>query len=221
MPGIWKRIEHIFAANAHANLDEMENPAHMSQHILRELDQELDQLRQQLVAAVSREHKIKHSLTAITNPISAHQNKARTALSNGDEALAKHHLSLQLKLQQEASQLQELAGKQQRWSEALRNERTALLREREELSSQARIVSLRAGLNISKPGASKDLYSQSLQRRERMARYSASVDNGFDELIAAQTLRAEELGDMPSSSDLDIDAAMNALKLDITQEHAA
>lgn len=221
MPSLWKRMEQMLTANSHARLDQLENPAHMSQQILRDLDDELDGLRKQLLASVSRERKINASLGVLCKQSEAHDQRARQALSDGNEANARHHLNLKLKLEREIEQLQQLCQQQSCWTTSLREERAHLLREREELGSQARVISLRKALQMDGTDVSGDLYSKSVRRRERMARYSEQVDGGLDELISAQALRAEELGQAQASDDLALEDALSALKRDLDQENAA
>ncbi len=221
MPSLWKRMEQMFTASSHARLDQLENPAHMSQQILRDLDDELDTLRKQLLASASRERKIKTSLDTLKNQAEMHSARAREALSNDNETQARHHLNLGLKLEREVTQLEQLAVQQSAWSNSLRDERAHLLREREELSSQARVISLRSALQIDGSDVSGDLYSKSIQRRERMARYSEKLDGSLDELISAQALRAEELGQARLPDELALDDAFNALKREIDAERAA
>lgn len=221
MPSLWKRMEQMFTAGSHARLDQLENPAHMSQQILRDLDDELDTLRKQLLASASRERKIKTSLDTLKNQAQMHNARAREALSNDNETQARHHLNLGLKLEREVAQLEQLTVQQSVWSNSLRDERAHLLREREELSSQARVISLRSALQIDGSDVSGDLYSKSIQRRERMARYSEKLDGGLDELISAQALRAEELGQARLPDELALDDAFNALKREIDAERAA
>lgn len=221
MPSLWKRMEQMFTASSHARLDQLENPAHMSQQILRDLDDELDTLRKQLLASASRERKIKTSLDTLKNQTEMHSARAREALSNDNETQARHHLNLGLKLEREVTQLEQLAVQQSAWSNSLRDERAHLLREREELSSQARVISLRSALQMDGSDVSGDLYSKSIQRRERMARYSEKLDGGLDELISAQALRAEELGQARLPDESALDDAFNALKREIDAERAA
>lgn len=221
MPSLWKRMEQMLTANSHARLDQLENPAHMSQQILRDLDDELDVLRKQLLASVSRERKINASLDALKDQSTAHNARAREALAKADETQARHHLNLRLKLEREVAQLEQLATQQSAWTASLRDERAHLLREREELSSQARVISLRSALQIDGSDVSGDLYSKSIQRRERMARYSEKLDGGLDELISAQALRAEELGQARLPDECALDDAFDALKREIDAERAA
>ena len=221
MPSVWKRMQEMFTANSHARLDQLENPAHMSQQLLRDLDDELDTLRRELLASVSREHKIESSLKALRGQAHNHQQQARRALTQQDEAPARHHLKLKLKLDAEVTQMEQLAAQQSRCSDSLRDERSHLLREREELSSQARVISLRSALHVNGGDIGRDLYSKSLQRRERMARYSQQLNSGLDELVAAQTLRAEEIGQVQLDDDDALDEAMNNLKRQLETEDAA
>ncbi len=221
MPSVWKRMQTMFTANSHAQLDQLENPAHMSQQLLRDLDDELDGVRRQLLASVSREHKIETSLKGLRSQALNHAQQARRALTQQDEAHARHYLKLKLKLEAEVAQLEQFAAQQALCSGSLRDERAHLLREREELSSQARVISLRSVLQVHGGDASRDLYSKSIQRRERMARYSEQLNGGLDELVAAQTLRAEEMGQAQVDDDGALDDALNNLKREMNKEDAA
>ncbi len=221
MPTLWKRLDELFTARSHAVIDQLEDPAQMSQQLLRELDQDIDALRGQLVASLARQRKLQQSLGRLNRQVDAHGQRASKALQAGDEVTARHQLTLKLKLQQESSALQELSAQQERWSTGLREERSVLLREREELSSQARLIQLRSDLNDGINAPMKDAYSASLQRRERMGRYSAQTESGLDELLAAQSLRREELDVQPQQDDSQVEEALAQLKSELSQDTAA
>ena len=207
MPGLWKRMEDIFTANSHAKLDQLENPQHMSQQLLRELDEELEALRPRLVHCLATQRKLSQSCSKLQQQIQQHHDNAQTALSAGDEERARQQLSLKLRFEQELQQVHELASQNDRWAAALKQERSELLREREDLCSQARLIQLRSGLGLSD---SRTPYAQSMQRRERMERYAQSPQNSLNELLASHTLRREELGS--GEDEQAVDAALQGLK---------
>ena len=219
MPGLWKRMEEMFTANSHAALDQVENPAHMSQQLLRELDTELDALRPRLVECLATERKVSQSRDKLKLQIAQHAKRAQTALLAKDEAGARQQLRIKLQLEQEHVQLGAMAEQQAQWVAALKEERTELLREREELSSQARLISLRNGLHST--AAARSSYGQSLQRRERMTRYAERSGNGLNELWASQHLRREELQQNKQDDEFAVDQALEQLKAETSEEHAA
>ncbi len=221
MPNLWSRVQEMFEADSHATLDRLENPAHMSQHLIREVDSDLHALRQRLVAAVSRMRQLDQALRVIGEQHQEQHHRAAAALSAGDESLARHHLGLHCKLEGELKQVQELAANHRQWVEGLRAERASLLRERESLGSQARLINLRAGLQGSSAPPEPELYSKVMRRRERMDRYAQQMLGSLDDLLAAQTLRREELGDTEPAEDAAVSAALAQLKLDLNHKENA
>ncbi|MGJ8669353.1 MAG: PspA/IM30 family protein [Oceanococcus sp.] len=219
MPGLWKRMEDMFTANSHAALDQVENPAHMSQQLLRELDAELDTLRPRLVECLATERKINQSRDKLNAQLIQHEKRAQSAILAKDETTARQQLRMKLQLEQEHEQLGGMAEQQAQWVAALKEERDELLREREELSSQARLISLRNGLRGS--AATHGGYGQSLQRRERMTRYAERSGNGLNQLMASQNLRREELQQNSRDDEFAVDQALQQLKAETLEGTAA
>ena len=220
MSGLLARMHGLFVASSHAQIDRLEDPAIMSWQLLRETDEDLHRLRQTLVAAAGRSRHIERALGQLDQQIENHQHRAQGCLTRGDEAGARHQLSLKLRLQRERAEMQALGERHKEWLAGLREERATLLRERESLASQARMIGLRQRLGAATPGTSDDAYSRLMQRRERMARYAQAESTDMDALIGAQGLRREELGELPVDEAADLDAALNELRAQIQAEDA-
>ena len=207
MPSLWNRMRDIVSASSHASLDAIENPAVMSQQLMREIDDDLQEVSQRKLGQTA----------------TSHAQRARTALQLGQEDQARHQLALQLQLDTEIEALTELAASQRQWIDSLKRERATLLREREELGAQARVIQLREGLQADQPRNGPDPYSRAMQRRDRMRGYCDRVEAGLHDLRAAQELRQEELDHAPgaaAASEPDVEAALAALKNDMQQENS-
>ncbi len=219
MPNLWSRMNRIVTSNGHAALDKIENPLHMSQGILREVDDALERVRHALLTALSRFRQLEQACASLRKAVQHTTDRARKAVQQGDDARARDCLALQLGQQRELDQLEQMLEKQQTWLDSLRTERAALIAERQELASQARLIQLSQGL-VGSAADAADPYTASQQRRERMANYAGRTETQVHELQSAQTLRAEEAGPQLDAERLDVDAALEQLKREL-QENAA
>lgn len=220
MPTIFQRLEDIFTANSHAALDQIENPARMSQQLLRELDEDLNKLRGQLVAALARQRQLEQAQEKQQNKLSRCIDQARKAVVAEDEILARKKLGHKIRAEQELEQIQILRQQQNELVTALRQEREQLLQEREELGGQMRLIQIRNEFDPARHGKT-NIYSRSMQRRERMAGYAQSEHLEINEIIAGQSLRSEELDQCQEQTTDTIEAELTQLKAAIQQENGA
>lgn len=211
MSGLWLRMQEIFNANGHAALDQLENPIKMSQQLMRDLDQDLHQLRQRLVVTLARGKTLRAERSQLAARGSTAQHLATQAVVAGDDAAARRQLEIQLRAERDAALLAEPLREAEAALSALRGERDALLRERDELASQARLIQL----GSQPDDLAEDLYSRSLRRRERMAGFADQWRHGSRSVMAAQELRDEELGTAASGASDQVEIALQALKAEL------
>lgn len=211
MSGIWMRMQEIFAANSHAALDQIEDPQRMSRQILRDIDADLTALRQRMVAVLARGKTLRAERAKLERRRESAQRQAAEALRAGDESQARRQLETRLRCEREYAALAEPLQEAEQALEVLRAERDALLREREDLASQARLIQYRGATDT---GLS-DLYSRSLRRRERMAEFAQSWQTGSRSLAAARELREEELGHERDDDSGAIEDALARLRADL------
>jgi phage shock protein A len=88
MPGILGRIGDLINANVNAMLDGAEDPEKMANEYLRQLTNEVYEVRTGVAAAMADEAKLEQRRIASFGEVSQWQSKAEAALRAGDEQLA-------------------------------------------------------------------------------------------------------------------------------------
>src|SRR5215472_5162625 len=89
---IFGRISDIIAANVNALLDKAEEPEKMIAQIIREMTGALERARQQGAAAIATERQLARELNEHRNQIAFWQERARHALTEHREDLARQAL---------------------------------------------------------------------------------------------------------------------------------
>lgn len=87
------RLRELFSARANALLDRFEDPASMATQALRDLESELDTLRQQAAMAIAVERRLGRELERQQTQVKHWREKARLALAEGREDLARWALA--------------------------------------------------------------------------------------------------------------------------------
>lgn len=100
------RISDLISANVNSMLDKAEDPEKMANEYLRQLTNELYEVRTGVAAAMADETKLEQRRISSTAEVTQWQTKAEAALRAGDEELAKAALSRKLQAQKLAEQYQ-------------------------------------------------------------------------------------------------------------------
>lgn len=107
MSSILGRISDLISANMNAMLDKAEDPEKMANEYLRQLTNELYEVRTGVAAAMADETKLEQRRSAAVGEVTQWQSKAEAALRAGDEALAKAALARKVQAQKLAEQYQQ------------------------------------------------------------------------------------------------------------------
>jgi len=107
MTSILGRISDLISANVNAMLDKAEDPEKMANEYLRQLTNELYEVRTGVAAAMADETKLEQRRVAAVGEVTQWQSKAEAALRAGDEELAKAALSRKVQAQKLAEQYQQ------------------------------------------------------------------------------------------------------------------
>ena len=107
MSSILGRISDLISANVNAMLDKAEDPEKMANEYLRQLTNELYEVRTGVAAAMADETKLEQRRVAAVGEVTQWQSKAEAALRAGDEALAKAALGRKVQAQKLAEQYQQ------------------------------------------------------------------------------------------------------------------
>ncbi|NTU77857.1 MAG: phage shock protein A [Chloroflexales bacterium] len=100
------RIKDLISANVNSMLDKAEDPEKMANEYLRQLTNELYEVRTSVAAAMADETKLEQRRISSTAEVTQWQTKAEAALRAGDEELAKAALGRKVQAQKLAEQYQ-------------------------------------------------------------------------------------------------------------------
>ena len=89
---VFKRLSDIVAANIHHLLDRCEDPEKMVKQVVRELEDNLAQLRSAVAKAMASERQLRQGLDQGRELAAEWAERAERALAEGDEALARRAL---------------------------------------------------------------------------------------------------------------------------------
>jgi phage shock protein A len=115
------RITDLISANVNAMLDKAEDPEKMANEYLRQLTNELYEVRTSVAAAMADETKLEQRRIASQRETDQWQSKAEAALHAGDEALAKAALARKVQSQKLAEQYQQQETAQEQQVTALQD----------------------------------------------------------------------------------------------------
>jgi phage shock protein A len=107
MTSLLGRISDLISANVNAMLDKAEDPEKMANEYLRQLTNELYEVRTGVASAMADETKLEQRRVASVGEVTQWQSKAEAALRAGDEELAKAALSRKVQSQKLAEQYQQ------------------------------------------------------------------------------------------------------------------
>lgn len=100
------RIKDLISANVNSMLDQAEDPEKMANEYLRQLTNELYEVRTSVAAAMADETKLEQRRISSSAEVTQWQTKAEAALRAGDEELTKAALSRKVQAQKLAEQYQ-------------------------------------------------------------------------------------------------------------------
>ncbi|WP_129630117.1 PspA/IM30 family protein [Candidatus Oscillochloris fontis] len=98
------RIKDLVSANVNSMLDKAEDPEKMANEYLRQLTNEVYEVRTSVAAAMADETKLEQRRISSQNEVDQWQMKAEAALRAGDEELAKAALARKVQTQKLAEQ---------------------------------------------------------------------------------------------------------------------
>jgi phage shock protein A len=102
-----QRLNDLLRANAHHAIDQMEEPERMLKQYLRELDQEIRDIRLQLAKAVAGEKRLQQQAEGLRKQMANLAGQAAAALEEGEEDLARAALDRKFDLEESAQSLED------------------------------------------------------------------------------------------------------------------
>jgi len=106
-----KRIARYVTANINALLDQAEDPERMAKQLIRDIEESIAEVRRETVRAVARQKQLEKQIEVAAAAMRDFEDKAKLALSCGEEALAREAIRKKLQMAQlQATTEQEIGG---------------------------------------------------------------------------------------------------------------
>ncbi len=165
MTNLFKRISDVLTANLNDLVDRVEDPERMIKQLIREMEENINSAREGVIDALASEKQLAKELDNQRRQAEEWYNRARRAMENGNETLAREALLRKKEHDDLAGNLQGSWQSAKRTSERLK----AQLRALEGKLEEAR---LKKGSLVARQRAA--------QAREQMDRVSDRLQTGLD-----------------------------------------
>lgn len=216
--GILTRFKDIMAANINAVLDKLEDPAKMIDQLIREISDDLGEVKAETASVMAEEQRQKRALDECRTEIEKYQNYAIKAIESGNDDDAKAFLNRKNQLAASLPSLEEAytlardnATKMRQMHNKLENELNELDSRRSALKAKIAVAKTQEKLN--KMGDSADAVAKGLSSFDRV---EAKVDQMLDKANAMAELNRDETETLAM-----LEAKYDAKVTDVDNELAA
>ncbi|RRR75657.1 MAG: phage shock protein A [Candidatus Viridilinea halotolerans] len=187
------RIKDLVSANVNSMLDRAEDPEKMANEYLRQLTNELYEVRTGVATAMADEMRLEQRRVAAFGEVGQWQSKAEAALRAGDEELAKAALARRGQAQRLAEQYQQQESAQEEQVNAMQDALVQL---------ETRIAEVKAKKELIIAKKNRAQTQEALQRTaQRMGQVSA-IDklDQLEERVDDQLNKAEAMAKLEQGS---------------------
>ena len=222
---ILERFADIIKANINDLLDTCEDPAKMIDQYLRDLTEDLAEVKQETAAVMAEETRTKRMLDDNAAEVQRFEGLARKALAAGNEGDARVFLGKKQQLEEKAASLQATYDAAHANAEKMRQMHDKLVGDIETLHSRREMVKAKVAVaktqeRVNQMGASADKAAGAMSAFERMERKADQMldqANAMAELNSAPVDAAAELEKKYASAagDAAVDAELAKLKAEM------
>ena len=222
---ILERFADIIKANINDLLDKCEDPAKMIDQYLRDLTEDLAEVKQETAAVMAEETRTKRMLDDNAAEVQRFEGLARKALAAGNEGDARVFLGKKQQLEEKAASLQATYDAAHANAEKMRQMHDKLVGDIETLHSRremvkAKVAEAKTQERVNQMGASADKAAGAMSAFERMERKADQMldqANAMAELNSAPVDAAAELEKKYASAagDAAVDAELAKLKAEM------
>ena len=218
--GLWDRIKLVLKSSINALLRKAENPEHMLDQIIEELNDNMVKVRQKIATVIAEEKKLQKQLNDLRDEIETWERRAILAVQKGADDLAREALKKKALAEQQYEELKKVWEQQHMISEQLKQQYEMLKAKVEEARRKKDVLIARkrkadAQKRINEIVSSiQDPHQFDAFKRmeEKILEYEAQAD-AESELIKPEgeledKFKALEAG----ATDTDIEAQLQALK---------
>ena len=219
---ILDRFADIIKANINDLLDKCEDPAKMIDQYLRDLTEDLAEVKQETAAVMAEETRAKRMLDDNADEIRRYEDLARKALTAGNEGDARVFLGKKQQLTEKAASLQATYDAAHANADKMRQMHDKLVEDIETLRGRREMVKAKVAVaktqeKVNQMGAAGERAAGAMSAFERMERKAdAMLDqaNAMAELNTAPVDEAAELEKKYASAagDAAVDAELEKLK---------
>lgn len=195
--GILQRFSDIVSANINALLDKAEDPAKMIDQYLRNLSDDLAEVKKETAGVMAEESRTKRLVDDNTAQVAKYQELAKRALADGNDDDARVFLTKKQEMEQAGAGLQtayatahENAVKMRQMHDKLVSDINSLNARRQSIKAKVAVANTQDRLN--KIGASADKAQGSLGAFDRM---EEKADRMLDEASAMNELNSQAVDD--------------------------
>jgi phage shock protein A len=187
------RIRDLISANVNSMLDNAEDPEKMANEYLRQLTNEIFEVRTGVATAMADEVRLEQRRIAAFGEVTQWQSKAEAALRAGDEELAKAALSRKVQSQKLAEQYQQQETAQEEQVDAMQDALVQL---------ETRVAEVRAKKELIIAKKNRAQTQEALQRTAQRMGQISSIDklSQLEERVDDQLNRAEAMAKLEQGS---------------------
>jgi len=192
---VFERIGDLIKANINDLIDKAEDPEKMVKQIILDMDKELVKSTQALGKAMASERQIKKQYEDAAAKSKTWEDKAKMALTAGDQELAKKALSEKVKVDEQANQFKTMYDTISAQTETIRTQVEALKGKLNEAKSRQAMLIARSqmadtqkdlskslgGMGTSNAFAKMDKMEEKIQRKEAEADAFAEISGSVPE----------------------------------------
>jgi len=212
MPSLLHRIRSLVTAQAHHQIDEIENPQVMAAQVLRELGDDLQQANQALVVSLGAEKQLQRQREAAGAEAADWELKAERLLESGDEIRARGALERAVQSRDRSQALETPLAAAQRATARLREQVQRLKAELETARGRAAVINANqtAATALGSAARASDSYTRAMDRAQQMDRLSQKASRCESEAEAAAELLNEDGRFEREVAQIDLAAAVDA-----------
>lgn len=209
--GIFQRIGDVLKSNINDLIDKAEDPEKMVKQIIIDMQQELNNSTQALGKAASSERLAKKQYDDAVRSASEWENRAKTALTAGDEELAKKALENKVKYDKDAAAYSEMYNTISQQTETIRTQVEVLKSKLEEAKSRQAMLIARSQLAETQKNLAKSSGSfNSSSTSDKFNRMEEKIIQKEAEAQAFAEIAGQNNDDLESFEKLEKDTKINS-----------
>ncbi|MFZ1324841.1 MAG: PspA/IM30 family protein [Candidatus Contendobacter sp.] len=224
MGNIFKRISDVLTANLNDLVDRVEDPERMIKQLIREMEENVTSAREGVIDAVASEKQLAKELNSQRRQADDWHNRARRAMENSNDMLAREALLRKKEHESTAASLQASWESARRTSERLKAQLRALETKLEE--ARFKKGSLVARQRAAQASAQMDKITDRFQTGLDLNHSFGRMADKVGEMEAQMEARAEVYGDyspaerefLKMEADSEVEAELAALRKEVHKE---